>query len=192
MAQSELSPEEMQRRQIARFRDLKPTKRDYQIPGVEVPAEAYEMVASKNIYLIMAPKDRARSFSQPAVVGAEGLEVSIVECPPDSGPPLHVHERTRETFMPLTGSYEVTWGKEGQHRTVLEPFDLFAVPPGEYRAFRNVSDHDAKLLVLVQGDKSDVMNDIFYPKSLAKNVTEKFGAEVWEGFSKLGLRIAED
>ncbi len=95
--------------------------------------------------------------------------------------------------MPLTGRYLVIWGEEGQYQTVLEPLDLFAVPPGVYRAFRafrNISDHDAKMLVLVQGEKSQVMNDIYYAKSLGEQVTAAFGAEIWDRFRSIGLRLA--
>ncbi|WP_404989489.1 hypothetical protein [Caballeronia sp. LZ003] len=92
--------------------------------------------------------------------------------------------------MPLTGRYQVIWGEDGQHQTVLEPLDLFAVPPGVYRAFRNVSDHDAKMLVLGQGEKDQVMNDIYYDKSLGVQVTAAFGPEIWNRFRSIGLRLA--
>jgi uncharacterized RmlC-like cupin family protein len=183
---------EMEQRQIARIKNLKPTKHDFTTANVGVPIEAYEMVASKNIYLLLAPKERTRSFSEPAILGAPGLEVSIVECPPENGPPLHVHERTRETFMPLTGSYQVNWGPNGEHSTVLGIFDMFAVPPGVYRSFKNVSGADAKMLVIVQGEAGEVMNDIYYSESLGARVTEKFGAAIWDKFKKLGLRVAPD
>jgi uncharacterized RmlC-like cupin family protein len=191
MEANHISPEVMEQQQIARLRNLKPTKYDYlNHAPAGVPVEAYEMVASKNIYLLMAPKERTRSFSKPAVLGAPGLEVSIVDCPPGNGPPLHVHERTRETFLVLTGSYEVTWGDHGEHRTVLEAFDMFAVPPGIYRSFRNISSSDAKLLVIVQGEAGQVMNDIYYQESLGQQVSARFGDEIWEKMRSLGLRIA--
>ncbi len=184
------TPEEMERRQIARFKNLKPTKHDYAKPGIDVPTDAYERVASKNIYLLLAPTERQRSFSPPAVFGAPGLELSIVDCPPGNGPKLHMHARTRETFMPLTGSYEVIWGDKGEHRTVLEPLDMFAVPPQVYRTFRNVSETDAKMLVVVQGDQHQVMNDVYYPKDIGEQIEGEFGAEVWERFKAIGLRVA--
>ncbi len=184
------SPEEMERRQIARFGALKPTKHDYAKPEVGVPTEAYESVASKNIYLLLAPHERKRSFSPPAVFGAPGLELSIVDCPPGNGPKLHMHERTRETFMPLTGRYEILWGEKGEHSTVLEPLDMFAVPPRVYRTFRNVSDTDAKMLVVLQGEQNEVMNDVYYPPDIGEQITRQFGTEVWEKFQAIGLRVA--
>ena len=187
-----LTREEMEASQIARVKDLKPTKYDFVKANLGVPIEAYEMVASRNIYLLLAPKERTRSFSPPAVLGAPGLEISIVDCPPDTGPPLHVHERTRETFMPLTGEYEVTWGPDGENKTVLGLFDLFAVPPGVYRAFRNVSGKDAKMLVVVQGEKGEVMNDIYYKRTLGEQVSEKFGEAIWDKMKALGLRLEPD
>jgi mannose-6-phosphate isomerase-like protein (cupin superfamily) len=189
MRDGELAPEVMERTQIARLKNLRPTKYDFAQANVDVPVEAYEMVASKNIYLLLAPKERTRSFSPPAVLGAPGLEISIVDCPPGNGPPLHVHERTRETFMPLDGRYEVTWGANGEHSTVLDAFDMFAVPPGVYRSFRNVSPKDAKMLVVVQGEAGEVMNDICYQASLAKQVSARFGQAIWDRMSKIGLRV---
>lgn len=184
------TPEDMEQRQIARLRNLKPTKHDYARPEIGVPTDAYERVASKNIYLLLAPRERKRSFSPPAVFGAPGLELSIVDCPPGNGPKLHTHEQTRETFMPLTGRYEIIWGDKGEHSTVLDPLDMFAVPPGVFRTFRNVSEHDAKMLVVVQGEKNEVMNDVYYPKDIGEQITSEFGAEVWERFQAIGLRVA--
>ncbi|MDR5777180.1 MULTISPECIES: hypothetical protein [unclassified Caballeronia] len=54
MAANDLSPDEMESRQIARLKDLKPTKHDY-VRVHDIPLDAYEMVAAKNIYLLMAP-----------------------------------------------------------------------------------------------------------------------------------------
>ena len=66
MQDSPFAPEVMERNQIARLKNLKPTKYDFTQTNVGVPVEAYEMVASKNIYLLLAPKERTRSFSPPA------------------------------------------------------------------------------------------------------------------------------
>ena len=186
------SPEEMETKHIARFKKLKPTKHDYTKPGIDVPIDAYESVASKNIFLLLAPKERLRSFSPPAVFGNSGLEISIVDCPPGNGPKLHIHAKTVESFMPLTGSYEIVWGKDGQHSVVLEPLDFIAVPAGVFRTFRNVSKQDAKMLVVVQGDPQQTMNDVYYQKNIGEQVTDEFGSEVWDKFKAIGLRVLPD
>jgi uncharacterized RmlC-like cupin family protein len=178
-------------KRIARFKKLVPTKTKFNGPEVGIPIEAYETLASKNIFLIMAPAGVARGgTSRPAIEGQPGVELSIVDCPPGQGPALHRHERTYETFMPLTGRYEISWGDNGEHSTTLEPFDTFAVPAGIYRAFRNVDDHDAKMLVVIQGGK-EVMNDLVFQDKVGDRIESIYGSEVRSNFKKIGIEFAE-
>jgi len=182
-------PVAMEKR-IARFKTLVPTKTKFAGGNVGIPIAAYEELAARNIFLIMAPAGVARGgTSKPIIEGQPGVELSIVECPPGNGPALHRHERTYETFMALDGKYEVTWGDNGEHSIVLEPFDTIAVPAGIYRAFRNVDDHDAKMLVVIQGGK-EVMNDLIFQHKVGAGIEERFGAEVRGNFSKIGIEFA--
>ncbi|MFA7680699.1 MAG: cupin domain-containing protein [Pigmentiphaga sp.] len=188
--QSELNDPIAMEKRIARFKTLKPTKTKYEDPSVGIPMNAYEQLAAHSIFLIMAPQGVARGgTSRPAVEGQPGVEISIVECPPGQGPALHRHERTYETFMALDGKYEITWGDDGEHSTILEPFDLIAVPAGIYRAFRNVDDHTAKLLVVIQGGK-EVMNDLIFQHKVADKIEQGWGKDVLDRFSKIGIQFA--
>lgn len=169
------TPEEMEAR-IARFMKLKPKSRRYaQASGI--PAEAFELIAARNIYLLMAPEGAGGANAAPAVTGAPGLTVNVCECPPGNGPMLHAHQRTRETFFCLRGRFEVRWGDQGEHRTELDTFDMIAVPPKVSRAFTNITDEDAYLLVIIQGGNDD-LNDVAYGPEVAEMITERFGAEV--------------
>ncbi|MBT2326970.1 cupin domain-containing protein [Variovorax paradoxus] len=185
------SPAEMDRR-IVRLRELEPTKRSYEGSGTGIPSAAYEMLAARNIYMLMAPKNRSRGMNKPAVEGLPGLEVAIVECPPGNGAELHVHERTTESFMPLDGRYEVIWGDKGEQTIVLEPYDFVSVPPGVYRSFRNVDDHETKMLVFIQGPEGDSMNDITYETSVGQRIEARFGPEATANMANIGIRFAPE
>ncbi len=176
------TPAQMESR-IARFADLKPQKGEYEKRGI--PMAAFEMLAAKTIYMLMSPPgDKGMTAAAP-VIGKPGLAVSIVKCPPGNGPMLHAHMDTYETFMALTGRWEVRWGDDAEHATVLQPFDLIAVPPGTGRQFINVAEEEALLLVLVQGDEA--LNDIYYAPAVGQQIEEKFGAEAKAAFERIGF-----
>ena len=175
---------------IARLAEMKSTKRALSA-GNGVPPEAYEMLAAKEIFLMMAPAGNVRKNSKPAIEGVPGLEVSIVRCPPGNGPGLHNHRMTNESFMCLTGEWEISWGENGEHTTTIKPFDLAAVPPGIFRAFKNVSSEPAYLLAFVQGAKEHVMGDISYARSLGDKIVQKYGSEVEQGLKEIGITFSE-
>jgi len=177
---------------IARFKDLLPSKKSFKVENTGVPGEAYELIAAHSVYSIMAPEGNTRKAAIPGVFGAPGLEVVIAECPEGNGPALHNHQRTVETFMCLTGKYEIIWGDDGEHSTVLEPFDLCSIPPGVYRKFKNISDvQDAKLLVLVQGKLEDTFGDVAFDPKIAQEVERRWGSEVVKNFKNIGITFAD-
>jgi uncharacterized RmlC-like cupin family protein len=178
----DVTPDQMERH-IARFSALQPQKAEYERRGI--PTAAFEMLAAKTIYLLMAPQGERGTTAAPAITGRPGLTVNIVKCPPGNGPMLHAHMHTQENFMPLTGRWEVCWGDKAQHATVLEPFDLIAVPMGAARQFRNVSETEALLLVLVQGEEA--LNDIYYAPEVGQELVQRFGADSKAAFERIGF-----
>lgn len=84
------------------------------------------------------------------VQSAEHLNLDFVSAKPGNGAALHSHD-TEETFICLTGTWEVTWGDEGEERIELDRFDGVLVPAGVMRSFRNVSDDEALLMAIVGG-----------------------------------------
>ncbi len=176
----------------ARFKDLVPSKKSFNEQSVGIPGEAYELIAAQSVYSVMAPEGNTRKAAKPAVVGVPGLEVAIAVCPPGQGPALHDHQRTVETFMCLSGRYEIIWGNNGEESIILEPFDLISIPPGVYRRFRNASDdHDAKLLVLVQGSIKDTFGDVAFDPKIAQEVDRRWGPEVVKNFKNIGITFGE-
>ena len=191
MKTRQFSAQDMER-QIARFRQLEPQKNAFAKFGI--PVEAMEMIAAKNIYLLMTPKGAAGSAAgaggstaSSSIEGQPGLTVNIVECPPGQGPMLHVHQRTCESFLCLTGRFEVRWGDQGEQRTEIQPFDLIAVPAGVARAFRNIDTQSSLLLVLTQSSGADDYSDIEYAPEVGEEIVRRFGAPTKAAFEAIGI-----
>ncbi|MEO7402332.1 MAG: cupin domain-containing protein [Burkholderiales bacterium] len=185
MKTPDIGPHEMAER-VARFKSLAPTKASFKEETVGVPGAAYELIAAHSVFSMLAPPNNKRNAAKPAVVGAPGLEIVMAQCPPGQGPSLHAHGETHEIFVCMSGRYEIIWGDQGEHSLTLDPCDMCAVPPGVYRRFRNVSeDPDAKLLVLVHGEKT--FADVKFDPGIGVEVRERFGAQVWDNFKNLGI-----
>lgn len=186
------SQEEMKKR-IARFKDLVSTKARH-AEGKGIPAEVFEMITAKSTFNIMSPTDLGGQLSPaPPVIGGDAgvFRLGIVTCPPGNGPGLHVHWKTHETFMALTGKWEIIWGDKGEEKTVLEPFDLIAVPPQVTRTFVNVSNEDAHLLVVIQGQKGE-FDDVGRVPETAEKIAQKFGREMVKKLETAGWQFTLD
>ena len=178
---------------IARFKDLVSTKaRHAESKGI--PAEVMEMITAKSTFNVMSPEDLGGQLSpKPAVVGGDAgvFRLGIATCPPRNGPGLHVHWNTHETFMALTGRWQIKWGDKGEESTIIEPFDLIAVPPGVTRQFINLSDQDAHLLVIIQGQKGE-FDDVGRVPETAEAIKQKFGAAVLHRLLSEGWQFTLD
>ncbi len=141
MANLQISVEEMKQR-VALFHDLKPSSR----PLVDAVLPQYE----RQIYQVIG----GGVIEDPAMrapIPADGFHLSIVKCAPGKGTGLHNH-KTVEVFMPLTGTWSVIWGDEGDNELQIGQYDTISIPPGVLRGFRNDSDQEALLLALVGGN----------------------------------------
>lgn len=87
---------------------------------------------------------------RPGITAVEGFHVSIVRAGPGMGTGLHNH-KTVEVFMPLTGRWSVQWNDDGESSLTVGPYDVVSIPVGVMRGFRNESDAEAMLLVIVGG-----------------------------------------
>jgi uncharacterized RmlC-like cupin family protein len=81
----------------------------------------------------------------------DGFHLSIIKAGPKKGTGLHNH-RTVEVFMPLTGTWSVQWGDDGENELTLGQWDVISVPTGIMRGFRNESAEEAYMLAIVGGD----------------------------------------
>lgn len=183
------SQEEMSAR-IARFKDLVPTKvKHFEEKGI--PPEVMEMITAKTTRNIMSPGPLPGQLSpQPAIVGGDAgvFRLGVVTCPPGQGPGLHVHYHTHETFMALTGRWEIQWGDQGEEKTVLETFDVIAVPPKVTRRFVNISGSEAHLLVIIQGER-DKFDDVDRVPETAAAIAGRYGQEMVDKLKSFGWKF---
>lgn len=187
----EVTAEEMATR-IARIADLQPlsaTSGD----SIGVPREVRELVAAKNLFLLMAPENQGGPMAHhAAIAGPENISVLVAECPPGDSPLLHAHHHTVENFMCLTGEFRIRWGKGGHEHIDLKPFDMISVPPGVDRQFENISDTDARLLVVITGSSRDDYNDISMPPEVTELIRSRFGQDVIDAYGQRGVTFREE
>ncbi|MDB5867661.1 MAG: hypothetical protein JWO70_5467, partial [Betaproteobacteria bacterium] len=93
--------------------------------------------------------------------------------------------------MALTGKWLIKWGDKGEESTVLEPFDLIAVPPGVTRQFINVTDQDAHLLVIIQGTLGE-FDDVGRVPETADAIRQKFGTAMLQKLLDEGWQFTLD
>lgn len=153
----EISREQMEDR-IARYDHLEPLEAQ---KNTDIPVEAADIVWSRKLLSVVgldAGLDTPINASAP-IVGAGGITVTYAACPPGTGPSLHAHQQTFETFTVVKGSFEVYWNDDGSERAELGLFDAISVPPGVCRGFTNISDEEGILQVIISGGVHD-LNDI--------------------------------
>lgn len=131
----EITAADMQTR-VSRYVDLKP------LPATEslnMPQAAKDVIYSRTLLSVIGLEgDCDTPINQGAPIkGAGGITMTHAVCPPGTGPSLHAHRNTFETFTVLRGRFEVFWNDDGRNNIVLEELDTLSVPPGVCRGFRN-------------------------------------------------------
>ena len=178
-----ISNAEMQGR-VARFEQLEALEAQ---KDSRIPVEAADIVWSRKLLSVIGLEEGLDTpiNSAAPIRGAGGITVTLAVCPPGTGPSLHAHQATHETFTVLKGRFEVCWNDDGGERVELNRFDTISVPPGVCRGFTNVSDEEGILQVIISGGIHD-LNDIdFSPKAAAQ--IEAVGPGLVEEFEKTGL-----
>lgn len=176
---------------VARFPDLTPNVDEY-VEKTGVLKEAYEFVAAKYIYYLMGqPNDKVDTATKPALATSSDASVYIVGTPPGDSPTLHAHMHTWESFVVLKGRYKFSAGDHGQYTAELGEFDTFSCPPGVTRAFKNITDEDAYLLVIITGDE-EALDDIAIADDIGEEIVDRWGASAKEGLEKVGMRFDVD
>lgn len=163
--------------------------------GHSLKQEVADLIWSRKLLPVLTRADAAPSpFGTEAPVrGAGDLSMTYAVCPPGTGPTLHAHRRTFETFTVLQGRFRFFLGDEGDPRaeTVdLDPFDVISVPPGLYRAFQNIGSGEGILQVLITGGIHDV-DDIVFPASTAAKIAA-IDADALDWFRKAGLEFLSE
>ena len=164
------TPEEMAKR-IAIFDELNELDSQQQD---DVPQDVMDLIYSRKLKPVITLGDDPNSpFGSVApIVGAAGISITYAICPEGTGPTLHSHKRTFETFTVMSGRFKFSWGDEGEHSVVLNQFDCLSVPPSINREFCNVGEGDAVLQVIISGGVHD-SKDIAFPKKTTDLIRSK-------------------
>ena len=134
-----ISNTEMQQR-VWRFNELTPSPRaflDCTLPG-----------HIRTLFSALGKGADDEQLEGTAVEYAENYHIDFVKAAPQNGAALHSHG-SEETFIALTGQWDVFWGNEAEESIVLQPFDGIVVPGGVLRGFRNTADTESTLLVVL-------------------------------------------
>lgn len=141
----QISVEEMEKHRVARFKNLKPTKRGF----VDTAIPGYERL----IYNVIGRGVTEDASAAAAITDARDFNLTLIKKVPGNRVGLHDHP-TVEVFMPLTGRWGVYWGDDGENEVILEQWDVISVPPGVMRGFRNAGTEEAYLLAILGGTDS--------------------------------------
>jgi uncharacterized RmlC-like cupin family protein len=157
MASRVVTKEEMLQR-VAVFKQLTPSAR----PLVDAVLPQFQ----REIFNIIGPGVTEDASMKVPITAVDGFHMSIIKAGPKKGTGLHNHT-TVEVFMPLSGTWSVQWGDEGENELTLGQWDVISVPTGIMRGFRNESAEEAYMLAIVGGDDpgrvawaKDVMNAV--------------------------------
>lgn len=178
-----ISKEKMAGR-VARFNELEVMEAQ-QNPNI--PQEAADIVWSRKLLSVIGLDSGLETpiNSSAPIKGAGGITITMAACPPGTGPSLHSHKETYETFTVLKGRFEVYWNDDGGERVELDQFDTISVPPGVCRGFRNISDDEGVLHVIISGGVHD-LNDIDFAAKAAEQI-EAIKPGTLKEFEKAGF-----
>ena len=172
---------------IARRADLVPLTAAY-ADAAGIPVDAYRDVTVHSVSLVMAPATQGGPMAvAPAIEGPGGLSVLFVETPPGNGPLLHAHYYTSETFFCLDGRFRITYGNEGQHETVIEPWDMISFPTGVMRTFENIADGPSHILTFITGESEEDFADIAMTPEDGERFAARHGAAVRDRIEEIGF-----
>lgn len=165
----EITPSEMDAR-VSRYADLEALKIQQMSPA---PLPVLDLIYSRELLPVIGLEEGESALADaPPIRGAAGMTMTLARCPAGTGPGLHSHRDTFETFTVLQGRFEFCWGDSGEHSVRLDTFDTISIPPGCCRAFRNISQDTGLVQVLITGGSHDKNDLDFHPeigKSVARN-----------------------
>ncbi len=178
-----ISKQEMEGR-VSRFSQLKPLEAQR---STNIPLEAADKVWSRRLLSVIGLDDSSETpiNANAPIKGAGGITITLAACPTGTGPSLHSHRQTFETFTVLKGRFEVFWNDDGGERVELDPFDTITVPPGVCRGFRNISEAEGILQVIISGGVHD-LNDIDFAVKVAEEI-EAIQPGLVKEFEKTGF-----
>ena len=179
----DISPSEMARR-VARYAELDPLEVQ---KNTNLPQEAADIVWARKLLSVVGLEEDADTpiNSAAPIKGAAGITITLAQCPPGTGPSLHAHQQTFETFTVMKGRFEVYWNDTGENSLELDIYDTISIPPGVCRGFTNISDEEGLLQVIISGGVHD-MNDIDFATVCGEKI-DAIRPGLKQEFEKTGL-----
>jgi len=179
----EITGPDMQAR-VARYDDLEPLEAQ---KDSGIPVAAADVVWSRKLLSVIGLDGGLQTPINAAapIVGAGGITMTLAACPPGTGPSLHSHRETFETFTVMKGRFEIYWNDDGDERVELGLYDTISVPPGVCRGFTNISDEEGLLQVVISGGVHD-LNDIDFAVKAAAQI-EAIQPGLLKTFEETGL-----
>lgn len=175
MNTKEVTAEQLQSR-VFRYADRRVHRNHSGDPSI--PAEAFALL-NPPLYLLLAHAPaEVPAPSRPAIAGAKGLSVALIELSPGQKAPLHVHLRSREAFVCLRGRVRFRVNEHAAEEVILAPFDMIDVPVGTYRDFQCADDEPALLLGIITDEREDDDGDIVIAPEERARFSARFGAEI--------------
>ncbi|MCC7048370.1 MAG: cupin domain-containing protein [Alphaproteobacteria bacterium] len=130
------------RARVARFKDLQSSSEAF----IDTRIPEY----NREIYNIIGRGVTEDAKLKPAIEDNRDFNLTLMKSDPGKGSSQHDHQ-TIECFVALTGKWAITLGDNGEEAIILEPFDVFSVPPGVMRGVRNVGAEPAYILTILGG-----------------------------------------
>jgi mannose-6-phosphate isomerase-like protein (cupin superfamily) len=186
MKGKDVTVEQMESNHIWRWKNRRYMGAGKKKQGGPIPEEVYKILAAP-AYAVTSPEHDNGPWSEAKVKVPDYVNI-IADLPPGQGVPLHIHARTWEIFMAIQGAITFEWGDDNEYSTVIEPFDLIAIPPGVNRRFENRTGEQAYMLVLISGGTHD-MNDLIYSYKVGEKIRDEFGEEALGHVQKVGFRF---
>lgn len=141
MARPVVTKDEMRQR-VAVWKNLKSSS----MPLVDAVLPQF----NREIFNIIGRGVTEDATMEVAIPDARDFHMAIIKAGPGKGTGLHTHE-TLEVFMPLTGTWSVQWGDDGENELTIGEWDVISIPTKIMRGFRNDSPHEAVLLSILGG-----------------------------------------
>lgn len=184
MGTREIALEEMEER-ISRYSTLQPLKIQQ---NSTAPIDVLDLIYSRELLPVIGLDEGESALTDdPPIRGAGGMTMTLARCPSGTGPGLHSHQDTFETFTVLAGQFEFAWGDSGEQSVLLDTFDTISIPPRCCRAFKNVSEVEGLLQVLITGGVHD-MNDINFHPEIGRAV-KKNSPDFRDQLDKRGMKF---
>ena len=127
---------------VARFQDMTSSSEAF----IDTRIPEYQ----REIYNIIGRGVTEDARLEPMIADNRDFNLTMMKADPGKGSSQHDHE-TIECFVVLSGRWAVTLGAEGEEEVILEPFDVFSVPPGVMRGLRNAGSEPAHILAILGG-----------------------------------------